>query len=338
MHPPALGKSTATESWQHQLANAFTDVFELCRYLNLTPDDLDLSPAASQQFPLKVPKDFADRMEKGNSLDPLLLQVLPVISETFLFPGYSNDPVGDLPALTSAHVLHKYHGRVLLINTGVCAINCRYCFRRNFPYADVQLSKQKQSAALHYVENNTDISEVILSGGDPLLLSDERLTQLLKALQEIDHVKRIRIHSRIPVVLPARITNELLSILTNTPKQMVLVIHCNHPNELSRPVSDLCLRLKQTGVTLLNQSVLLKQINDSTDVLAALSEKLFAAGVIPYYLHLLDKAQGTGHFEVSEHQALRIMQALQGILPGYLVPRLVKEVPGTHSKQAIFGA
>ena len=323
------------KNWQQQLAEAFNNIEALCRYLHLSPDDLPISVAATENFPLRVPLSFAACIEKGNPHDPLLHQVLPVNEELLTYPGFSNDPVGDLASATQNGVLHKYHGRVLLINIGSCAINCRYCFRRNFPYAELQLSKQKEDAAIQAIQDDTSISEVILSGGDPLLLSDTRLTKLIQQLSSIKHLKRIRIHSRLPIVLPARITDELINTLRLSPKQIVIVVHCNHANEISDRVISACNLLKNSGITLFNQAVLLKGVNDNAKVLGELSEQLFSHGIIPYYLHLLDKATGTGHFEVSEQEALALIQEVQSTLPGYLVPKLVKEQAGGTSKQTI---
>lgn len=323
------------KNWQQQLAEAFNNIEDLCRYLNLSPNDLPISAAAAESFPLRVPLSFAACIEKGNAHDPLLRQVLPVSEELFAYPGYSNDPVGDLAAATQIGVLHKYHGRVLFIDTGSCAINCRYCFRRNFPYADLQLSKQQEDAAIKSIQNNTNISEVILSGGDPLLLSESRLARLIRQLDGIEHLKRIRIHSRLPIVLPARITEEFINTLTQSAKQIIIVVHCNHANEINDRVIAACNSLKNSGITLFNQSVLLKGVNDDAEVLCELSEQLFSHGIIPYYLHLLDKATGTGHFEVSETEALALMRQVQAALPGYLVPKLVKEQAGATSKQTV---
>lgn len=323
------------KNWQLQLAEAFTAIEDLCRYLQLSPADLPVSATAAKGFPLRVPLSFAACMEKGNPHDPLLRQVLPVKDEMSVYQGFSNDPVGDIPAAARSGVLHKYHGRVLLINTGSCAINCRYCFRRNFPYADLQLSKQKETAAIQYIEDDASISEVILSGGDPLLLNDSRLSQLIERLNGITHLKRIRIHSRLPIVLPARISDELIGTLRKSPKQIVIVVHCNHANEINDRVIAACNALKNSGITLLNQSVLLKGVNDNAETLCELSEQLFSHGIIPYYLHLLDKATGTGHFEVSEAEALALIQQVQAALPGYLVPKLVKEQAGGISKQTV---
>ena len=323
-------------NWQQQLSEAFTTIEDLCEYLELSPGDLPISQAASKQFALRVPLSFAASMEKGNPDDPLLRQVLPIRGELIDYTGFNNDPVGDIQAAVQPGILHKYQGRVLLINTGSCAINCRYCFRRNFPYNELQLSKQQENGAIEYIKSDPTITEVILSGGDPLLLSDARLSQLIVQLGAIDHIKRIRIHSRLPIVLPARITEELVSILANHNKQIVLVVHANHANEINGRVITACNLLKNSGITLFNQSVLLKGVNDSAVGLCELSEKLFAFGIIPYYLHLLDKATGTGHFEVSETEAKMLIEQVQNTLPGYLVPKLVREQAGATSKQYVF--
>jgi EF-P beta-lysylation protein EpmB len=323
------------KNWQQQLAEAFTTLEVLCHYLHLDSTELPISATAAQNFPLRVPLSFAACMEKGNPNDPLLRQVLPINDELLAYSGYSHDPVGDLSAATQTGVLHKYQGRVLLINTGSCAINCRYCFRRNFPYADLQLGKQQEQAAMLSIQNDTNIHEVILSGGDPLLLSDVRLARLIEQLNAILHIKRIRIHSRLPIVLPARITAGLIHILAQSPKQIIMVLHCNHANELNERVIHACQQLKKHGITLLNQSVLLKGVNDDTAVLCELSEQLFQYSILPYYLHLLDKATGTGHFAVSETDALLLMEQVQASLSGYLVPKLVKEVAGAESKRYV---
>ena len=325
----------APKTWQQQLVEAFDNIQDLCQFLHLSIKDLPFSADAQHHFAFKVPLSFAERMEKGNPYDPLLLQILPVHAELSVFPGFQDDPVGDLAAAKQVGVLHKYHGRVLLINTGTCAIHCRYCFRRNFPYQDLQLSKSQEQAALDYIHHHA-IEEVILSGGDPLVLNDTRLAQLFTNLEKITSVKRIRIHSRLPIVLPDRISPELLSLFAASSKKIVLVLHCNHANELSHEIFLLCQRLQNIGVTLLNQSVLLKAVNDHVDRLCHLSERLFAVGIMPYYLHLLDRATGTAHFEVSKLDALAIYSQLQIRLPGYLVPKLVTEQPGELSKQLVF--
>jgi EF-P beta-lysylation protein EpmB len=324
------------KSWQEQLREAFKSIDDLCRYLHLSPHDLPVSLEAAKNFPLKVPLSFAASMEKGNPNDPLLRQVLPINDEMLAYPGFSSDPVGDLQSAASPGVLHKYHGRVLFINTGSCAINCRYCFRRNFPYSELQISKQKENSAIQYICNDTGISEVILSGGDPLLLTDARLRELIQQLGAVEHLKRVRIHSRLPIVLPARITDEFIETMSTSPAQIVLVVHCNHANEINDRVIAALTILKNSGIILFNQAVLLKGVNDDAAVICNLSEKLFAHGVIPYYLHLLDKATGSGHFEISETKALILIREVQALLPGYLVPKLVRERAGALSKEYVF--
>lgn len=320
-------------TWQQELASAFGKPEDLLLYLGI--DSQAFSHLAMHDFSMRVPLSYADCMQKGKPDDPLLMQVLPVADELINPAEFQNDPVGDLSALTENCIIHKYQGRVLLITTGGCAINCRFCFRRNFPYAEVQLNKHKEAIALGYIEDNPDIHEVILSGGDPLLLSDQRLSDLMQKLSGIAHLKRIRLHTRLPIVLPARITPELISIFKNSPTPIIMVTHCNHANELSEQVITACRALKQPNITLLNQSVLLKGINDNAQILQSLSEQLFAAGILPYYLHLLDKAKGTAHFEVTQTKAIKIHQALQHVLPGYLVPKLVKEQAGEAAKTLI---
>jgi L-lysine 2,3-aminomutase len=332
---PPLEALHFAKNWQQQLSEAFTNIEDLCKYLELSSGDLPISITASKQFAMRVPLSFAASMEKGNPDDPLLRQVLPIRDELIDYSGFSNDPVGDIQAAVQPGILHKYHGRVLLINTGSCAINCRYCFRRNFPYNELQLSKQQENGAIDYIKSDPTITEVILSGGDPLLLSDARLSQLIRQLEAIDHIKRIRIHSRLPIVLPARVTVELVNLLANCSKQLILVVHANHANELNERVITACKLLKNNGIPLFNQSVLLKGVNDNAAILCELSEQLFANGIIPYYLHLLDKATGTGHFEVSEIEANILIEKVKNTLPGYLVPKLVKEIAGAESKQYV---
>lgn len=326
--------STYLSNWQTELATAFSKPADLLKYLRIDPSSF--SHFAQLDFAMRVPLSYAACMEKGNLNDPLLKQVLPINDELTSPPDYQQDPVGDLSALTENCIIHKYHGRVLLICTGGCAINCRFCFRRNFPYADVQLNKQKEATALRYIQNNPSISEIILSGGDPLLLSNQRLKELIGKFCKISHLKRIRIHTRIPIVLPSRITDNLLAILQNSPLPIIIVCHCNHANELSKQVIETCLNLKHKNISLLNQSVLLKGINDNCQTLQQLSEQLFSSGILPYYLHLLDKAKGTAHFEVEQSDAIKIHQQLQAVLPGYLVPKLVKEQAGEMAKTLLY--
>lgn len=320
--------------WQQELAQAITDPAELLQLLGL---GLESVPSLQQaaQFPLRVPRSFVARMRPRDGHDPLLRQVLPLAAELIPTPGFVTDPVGDQAAQAAPGVIHKYHGRALLIVTGACAVHCRYCFRREFPYADAHAGIQQWQPALDYLNSNTTIHEVILSGGDPLALSDRRLEGLLLALERIPHVKRLRIHSRLPVVLPERVDAGLLQVLTKVNLPLVLVIHANHPQEIDEAVRLALKRLAGLGMTLLNQSVLLRGVNDSAPILAALSEALFAAGVLPYYLYLLDRVRGAAHYEVNEIEACAIMKILRRQLPGYLVPRLVREQPGQLAKTPI---
>lgn len=326
--------------WQREVATAFDNLNELLIWLELdelAPHDTLLSASldAAQDFPLRVPKDYAQRIEKGNPRDPLLLQILPRAQELDWAPGFVDDPVGDQEAQQNNGLLRKYSGRALLITTGACAVHCRYCFRRNYPYQDSHISVSDPHATIAYIKDNNDINEVILSGGDPLSLSDRKLSPLIKQLDNIPHVKRLRIHTRTPVVLPNRIDQPFLDSLDNTNTPIVMVIHCNHPNELSANVIEKLQLLRNAGVQLLNQSVLLQDINDNAQTLIQLSEQLFAAGVLPYYLHMLDPVTGTSHFEVDELTALDLMDQLQQHLSGYLVPKLVREIPGAPSKIAV---
>ncbi len=292
---------------------------------------------ANLDFPLRVPESFIARMEPGNLRDPLLLQVLPHNQETRLVPGYHQDPVGDQASMVVPGVIHKYRGRVLLIAAASCALHCRYCFRRHFPYAEANPKSDQWGRALDYIASDSTVNEVILSGGDPLLLADSRLSVLIGRLETIPHLRRVRIHTRLPVVLPSRVNKTLLRWLGQGRLQMVMVIHANHPNELDETVHVALQKIATAGVTLLNQSVLLKGVNDRVETLNELSEILFSAGVLPYYLHLLDKVQGAAHFEVSEERALSLVEAMRSSLSGYLVPRLVRERQGAPAKQPVSG-
>ncbi len=320
--------------WRQSLRDAITDAHELLALLGLSRLAERL-PAGDAGFALKVPRGFVARMRHGDPRDPLLLQVLPQLAELDEAPGFGDDAVGDLAAVQAHGVLRKYEGRALLIAAGSCAVNCRYCFRRHFPYAEELAAAHAWREALACLAADTSISEVILSGGDPLVLSTQKLTDFTKGLRELPHVIRLRIHSRLPVVLPERIDDAFAAWLSGLPLQRVMVLHANHPNELNASVGAACRRLRESGTTLLNQSVLLRGVNDDAAVLAALSEKLFAFGVLPYYLHQLDRVRGTAHFEVSDGRARALADALRARLPGYLVPRLVRELPGDRSKRPV---
>ncbi|MEK7759611.1 MAG: EF-P beta-lysylation protein EpmB [Pseudomonadota bacterium] len=321
--------------WQTALGQAITDPAELLDVLGLGPEWLPAARDAARTFPLRVPRAFVARMRRGDPADPLLRQVLPLAEECLVVEGFGADPVGDLAAHKAPGVLHKYQGRVLLTATGACAIHCRYCFRRHFPYAEANASTENWRAALDYVTTHPDIREVILSGGDPLTLSDRRLAEFVRALEDCAHVERLRLHTRLPVVLPERVTQEFCAWLAGTRLKTVVVIHANHARELDDSVRVACQRIADSGATLLNQSVLLRGVNDSVAALTQLSEALFAAGVLPYYLHLLDRVQGAAHFDVSEEIGRQLMAGLNASLPGYLVPRLVREQPGAPGKELV---
>lgn len=324
----------SSPSWQQQLRE-IRDAASLYDANGLALSNNIGVEQAHQLFNTRVPLAFLDRAEAGNLSDPLLLQVLPQAQELQTNSKFTHDPVGDKAAIKAGGVLHKYKGRVLLITTGACAIHCRYCFRRHFPYSESHIGGQHLETAIDYIKSDPSISEVILSGGDPLILSNEQLKNISNKLNTIDHIKRLRIHTRIPVVLPDRIDDELIDWFTNIQQQISMVIHVNHANEIDDEVKSTLSRINETGVTLLNQSVLLKGVNDSVDSLAKLSERLFECRVIPYYLHLLDRVEGAMHFDVNDKVARELITQLQHTLPGYLVPKLVRENAGQRSKTPI---
>jgi len=320
------------QSWQLALTNAVTNVQELCDILNLDSHPLQNQWIHHSAFSLRVPRSFVARMEKGNPSDPLLMQVLPLTQELELSPHYCQDPLQEKQSNPVPGLLHKYYGRVLLIAASGCAIHCRYCFRRNFPYEDNSPGLSGWRPALDYIAKDSTISEVILSGGDPLILKDNYLAHLIEQLASIPHLKILRIHTRLPIVLPERITDSLITALTASRLQPVVVTHCNHPRELDRHVEQALKALRQANITLLNQFVLLRGINDNPDTLITLCQQLFFNGVLPYYLNLLDPVQGTEHFAVSTEEGQQLIQSIRARLPGYLVPKLVREVPGETSK------
>jgi EF-P beta-lysylation protein EpmB len=320
--------------WRQQWRHAVTDARELLTLMGL--DHLAASlPPDDAGFSLRVPRCFVSRMRPGDARDPLLLQALPQLAELDHAPGFSADAVGDMAARSAQGVLHKYDGRALLIASGSCAINCRYCFRRHFPYGDEMAAAGQWRKALEHVRQDSSIRELILSGGDPLSLATAKLEELTEGLADIPHLTRLRIHTRLPVVLPARIDDPFQRWLADLRLQKVVVLHANHANEFDASVDEACARLRHAGATLLNQSVLLRGINDDAGTLAALSERMFEAGVLPYYLHQLDRVQGAAHFEVEDAQALTLVDQLRQQLPGYLVPKLVREVGGEASKRPL---
>lgn len=321
--------------WQIALSEAVRTPSELLELLELPSELLAAHPRATRHFPLRVPRSYVARMRKGDPNDPLLRQVLPLAAEDNIVPDFVDDPVGDLAAMAAPGVLHKYAGRALLVTTGACGIHCRYCFRRHFPYAEANPAVSHWRPALAHIASDAGITEVILSGGDPLSLPDARLAELARELAAIPHLRRLRIHSRMPIVLPARVDDHLLAWLHDLPLQKVMVVHTNHPNEIDDETRAALRRLADGGLTLLNQSVLLRGVNDAVTTLTDLSEALFATGVLPYYLHLLDQVQGAAHFDVPETEARSLLASLRNRLPGYLVPRLVREVAGEASKRPI---
>jgi L-lysine 2,3-aminomutase len=332
--PGARITPPAAPDWRQLWRDAVTDGRELLRLLDLAHLS-DRLPADDAGFALRVPRGFVGRMRPGDPHDPLLLQVLPQLAELDPAPGFVADAVGDLAAREAQGVLHKYQGRALLIASGSCAINCRYCFRRHFPYGEEMAAAGQWRQALEHVGQDKSINELILSGGDPLALATSKLEELSRGLADLPHITRLRIHTRLPVVLPQRIDAAFADWLQALPLQKVVVLHANHANEFDDTVDAACARLRDTGATLLNQSVLLRGVNDDADALAALSERMFAAGVLPYYLHQLDRVQGAAHFEVADAQALALVEQMRARLPGYLVPKLVREVGGDPSKRPL---
>lgn len=324
-----------TPRWQQLWRDAVRDPAELLDLLGLQSLADRLSPAAAKQFPLRVPRGFIARMRPGDPSDPLLRQVLPLDDEDRVVPGFALDAVGDGAARAGSGVIRKYRGRALLVATGSCAINCRYCFRRHFPYADDTAARSQWSDAVAIIAADPTIDEVILSGGDPLSLADGKLAELTDALKGIPHVRRLRIHTRLPVVLPERVDDGLIVWLRDLPWPVTVVIHANHANEFDADVDAALARLRDAGCLLLNQAVLLKGVNDSVDALAALSERGHHAGVLPYYLHQLDRVSGAAHFEISDDEALALHRDLAARLSGYLVPRLVREIAGDPGKRPL---
>jgi len=319
------------EDWQKQLAQSISDPAELIESLGLPHSLIEPARQAGRAFPLRVTRHYLGLIRHADPHDPLLRQVLPLDEELQVVSGFGSDPVGDHAAALGSGVLHKYQGRALLITTGACAIHCRYCFRRHYPYAQDNAIRHWQEM-LQTLQQQTQINEVILSGGDPLSLSDSRLSQLIEELENIPHLRRLRIHTRLPIVLPTRITTALITTLANTRLQSSMVLHTNHPRELAEPLRNPLQKLRAAQVTLLNQAVLLAGVNDELPVQATLSERLFAFGILPYYLHLLDPVAGAAHFAVPDPVVRNIETGLLATLPGYLVPRLVREIPGATSK------
>ncbi len=335
---PRNGAYWQDNEWKKLLSNAIEDPAQLLSLLELTPEQLNSRVDFQQKFVQKVPMPFIERMVKGNPNDPLLLQVLPLIEENQEVNGFSKDPLQEQRLTKSKQIpglLHKYQSRVLFMLATHCAINCRYCFRREYPYTENRASRNDWQLLKDYIKANPQVNEVIISGGDPLAVNDAYLTDFIEFIESIPQIIRLRIHTRLPIVIPQRVTSRLLQLPQKSRLQMVMVIHCNHPNEINDDVANALILLDKAGYQLLSQSVLLKEINDSSDTLATLSEKLFAARVQPYYLHLLDRVKGTYHFDLNQKRALTIMRQLQSKLAGFLVPKLVREEAGKTSKSLI---
>ncbi len=318
--------SSQPPDWRRELKEAFRRPSELLSWLDIDPASIE--GLEDPGFPMLVPRDFAARMRPGDPDDPLLRQVLPLARETGTTEGFVDDPVGDGQALKSRGLLHKYTGRVLVVTTGACAIHCRYCFRQAFPYSSQHANRQQWAGVVSYLADHPDVSEVILSGGDPLMLDTFRLRNLTNELGRLSSIRRLRIHTRQPVVLPSRINDSLTEWLSDLPWPVTIVVHANHAREFDTTVGQAVSRLRSTGAHLLNQAVLLRRINDSLEALAELMSTGFDHGVLPYYLHLLDRVAGSAHHEVGEKQARELVTGLRERLPGYLVPRLVREEAG----------
>lgn len=321
--------------WRRAWRDAIRDPEELLALLGLPQLATRVSAGAQAQFPLRVPRGFAARMRHGDPADPLLRQVLPLDDEDHRVAGFELDAVGDTAANAGTGILHKYQGRALLVATGSCAVHCRYCFRRHYPYAEQTAAANHWQAAIDFLRADPSISELLLSGGDPLSLATPKLAELTDALHDLPSLRRIRLHTRLPVVLPERVDAALLDWIASLPWPVSVVIHANHGNEIDGDVRQALRRLRQAGAIVLNQSVLLRGVNDNIEALAALSERLFDAGVLPYYLHQLDRVAGVAHYEVDDARARALHSELQSILPGYLVPRLVREVAGAPGKVAV---
>jgi EF-P beta-lysylation protein EpmB len=324
---------TKENQWQTALQTAITDPAELFQLLDLDTNLLEGAYAAAKLFPLKVPRSLLARIQKQNINDPILKQLLPLGIEKIEVENYSKDPLQEKSANPVPGLLHKYHGRVLLTLTSVCGINCRYCFRRHFPYMENNPGTQGWQEALDYIAQDKSIVEVILSGGDPLIVSDHLLSEFSQKLTRIPHLTRLRIHSRMPIILPERITPEFIQWCSDLPLKVILVTHCNHPQELNESVAKAMQNLTKVGVTVLNQAVLLKGINDSAETLIDLSEELFRANILPYYLHILDKVEGAAHFDLDRKKAMELHWQITKQLPGFLVPKLACEEPGAPAKR-----
>lgn len=327
--------ATDEPRWRSELRQAIRDPFDLCRRLGLPESIATEATAACGDFPLFVTPSYLACIKPGDPDDPLLRQVLPRKDELQPAAGYSSDPLSEASAELRPGMLQKYPGRALLIVTGACAIHCRYCFRRHYPYADSPKTIKAWEPALEHIAQDDSLREVILSGGDPLTVVDARLTQLAQRLQAVPHLERLRMHTRLPVVAPSRVCEEFLAWFAGGRLRPVMVIHANHAAELSADVGESLARLSSHGVMLFNQAVLLKGVNDSFAAQRDLCERLVQLGVTPYYLHVLDPVAGAAHFDVAEAHGIAIIDQLRGVLPGYAVPRLSRESPGANSKDVL---
>jgi len=332
---PQTQRLDVKQAWQIALANVIKDPEELLKQLGLSDKLTAIDGDTLKKFPLRVPQSYINKMRFGDVSDPLLRQVFPLLDESLNVENFVSDPVGDNLAITAPGILQKYHGRALLVTTGACAIHCRYCFRRHFPYGESNPLASQWSQTLATLCEGSTINEVILSGGDPLVLSDSKLASMVADLEKIPHLKRLRIHTRLPVVLPERVDQHLVNWIQQTSLQVIMVIHANHANEIDDEVEQAMRQLREANCQLLNQAVLLKDINDNVITLYDLSERLSELSVQPYYLHLLDPVAGASHFDVSEQDGIKLIAQLRTLLPGYLVPRLVREQQGEASKTAI---
>jgi L-lysine 2,3-aminomutase len=322
-------------SWQEALKDAVRDPAELCRLVNLPQRYLSGATLGARDFPVFAPRGYIARMRPGDARDPLLRQVLPVEDEQSVPAGYTADPLGERAASVSPGLLHKYRSRVLMVTTGTCAVHCRYCFRRHFPYTEGPRSPGDWQPALAQMAADDTLREVILSGGDPLTLVDSHLAELVGRLAAIPHLRRLRIHTRLPIMIPERVTEELIGWLRGTRLAPIVVVHANHAAELDGAVRAAIARLADAGLPLLNQSVLLRGVNDDADTLAELCEALVDMRVLPYYLHQLDRVAGAAHFEVPEGQGRELIANLRERLPGYAVPRYVRETAGQAHKTVL---
>lgn len=321
-------------SWQKDLRQVVTDPEKLLSLLGINSDNYLQHFKARKLFPVRVPLPFINRMTKGDIDDPLLKQVMPLSSEFVVTDGFTADPLQEHDTVAEG-LLHKYKHRVLMIVKAGCAINCRYCFRRHFPYQENSPNKQRWQQALTYISEHTEISEVIFSGGDPLMASDEHLAWLVEQIEVISHVKRLRIHTRLPVVIPNRITPDLVNLLSQSRLKATMVLHINHSNEIDTDFTNALEPLRAARIPLFNQSVILKNVNDDAKTLIALCEKAFDSGIMPYYLHLFDPVQGAAHFDVQEKTAIKIVNEMLAVLPGFLMPKLVREIAGKANKTPI---